>query len=194
VTAVPTFRQVFLSLYGAWRLARFDPTAMAWFDRSAGSVERSFWAAVLAYPGFLCLRALHVDIDPTQCTTLDIVQILLVETIGYVILWTLFPLIIVFFGRWLRREEQSLDFIMAYNWSQVLQTVVLLVAAGLVAGDFMPLTVAALFQLILFLALFAYEWFIARTALQASGLAATAIVLLDLVLTEGVSQVTQSLY
>ena len=39
-----------------------------------------------------------------------------------------------------------------------------------------------------------YEWFIARVATRAGAAAATALVLIDLVLGAGLSRITQSLY
>jgi hypothetical protein len=44
------------------------------------------------------------------------------------------------------------------------------------------------------LALIGYEWFIARVALRAGGLVATAVVLLDLVVGIGVDALAQGLY
>lgn len=185
-------RDVSQGMYGAWRLARLDRGAMLWFDRSREGVYRSFWAAAVTYPGFLILLGLRVD--PPQWAQSGALRILLVETIGYVIGWTAFPLIILPFCRWLGRAEQAFDFIIAYNWSQVLQTAVFLAIAGLMAGGFLPASLATLVAVASTLAVLVYEWFIARVALEAGGVAATAVVLIDLVLGELLSQVTQSLY
>ena len=175
-------------MYGAWRLARLDAGAMAWFDRSAGGVWRSFWAMALAYPGFLVLLALRPD-WPWAMPSL---RMLLIESIGYVVAWTGFLLVTIELCRWLRREHECLDFIIAYNWSQVMQTGLWLVVA-LLASALAP-TQAAVAHLVAWVALIGYEWFIARIALGAGGLVATAIVLLDLVLAMSVGEVAQSLY
>jgi hypothetical protein len=185
---VVTLREVSNGMYGAWRLARLDAGAMAWFDRSAGGVWRSFWAMALAYPGFLVLLAVRPTVD--QRWAVPSLRMLLIESIGYVIAWTGFLLVTIEFCRWLRRERECLDFIIAYNWSQVLQTGVWL-AIAIVASALAP---AAVVHLAAWVALIGYEWFIARIALSASGLVATAIVLLDLVLAMGVGEVAQSLY
>jgi hypothetical protein len=189
---VPSFRDVSHGMYGAWRLARFDPLAMAWFDHSVEGVWHSFWAAAFAYPGFLALVAL--GIAPEQRETAEALRILLVESIGYVIAWAAFPLIILAFCRWLEREEQCFGFIIAYNWSQVLQTTLWLVVTALVTGDLLPAPVAVLLSLATVVALLAYEWFIARTALEAGGVAATVVVLIDVFFAEILQRVTQALY
>jgi hypothetical protein len=187
---VPSWREVSRGMYGAWRFARLDPAAMAWFARDVGGVWRSFWAAAIAYPGFVLLVALLVA--PQQWAASGGFRILLVESIGYVVSWAAFPLIILPFCHWLERDEQSLGFITAYNWSQVLQTVLALL--GLIAFGALPPGAGLTFYLMILLVRLVYEWFIARTALEAGGVAATTVVLIDLVLSEAVSQVTQSLY
>lgn len=187
---VPSLREVSHGMYGAWRLARFDPAAMVWFARGIDGVGRSFWAAAIAYPGFVLFVSLLVT--PAEWASYGGFRILLVESIGYVVSWTAFPLIMLPFCRWLERDEECLAFITAYNWSQVLQTVLAL--SGLIAFRFLTPAAGVAIYMLLLLARLAYEWFIARTALEAGSVAATTVVLIDLVLSEAVAQVTQSLY
>lgn len=189
---VPSLREVSSGIYGAWRLALFDPAAMAWFDRGVAGVWRSFWAAPLAYPGFILLTVLQIE--PALWDRAGALHVLLLESIAYVILWTAFPLIILALCRWLGREEQSLGFITAYNWAQVLQ-VALMVGVLLVERTLaLPPPAAASLDLASIAAVLAYEWFIARTALQAGGVAATAVVLIDVALATAMGRLTQSLY
>jgi hypothetical protein len=187
---MPGLRLVSHSMYGAWRLARLDASAMAWFEPGVEGTRRSFWAAAICYPGFLLLIAWRVD--AAQWASVGALRILLVESIGYVAGWAAFPLVILYFCRWLERDEQSLDFITAYNWSQVLQTALTL--AGLILIRVLPAPAASLLYLAILMAQLGYEWFIARTALEAGGVAAAVVVLIDLVLGEAVNQITQSLY
>ncbi len=190
--AVPSLREVSSGLYGAWRLALFDPAALAWFDRGVAAVWRSFWAAAIAYPGFILLTVLQTE--PAAWNRAGALHILLLESAAYVILWTGFPLVILALCRWLEREEESLGFIIAYNWAQVLQ-VALMVGVALVERALaLPLPAAAALDLASIAAVLAYEWFIARTALQAGGGAATAVVLIDVVLASAMERLTQSLY
>jgi hypothetical protein len=187
-----TLREVSFGMYGAWRLALLDRGAMLWFDRSVQGVWRSFWAAALAYPGFLILLLLRLD--PQQVQAAGLAHILLVETIGYVVGWAAYPVLAIPFCRWLAPEEQALGFIIAYNWSQVLQTALLVVIAGLGAVHLMAADSVTALAAVAYLLLLVYEWFIARIALAAGGAAATALVLLDVVLGAMLIQVTQSLY
>jgi hypothetical protein len=185
-------RSLSCGMYGAWRFARLDRGAMLWFDRGIDGLWRSFWAAAVAYPGFIVLLVLRTA--PAQWQASGGWRVLAVETIGYVIGWTLFPLVILPFCRWLGRAGEAIDFIIAYNWSQVLQTGLFLGLAALEGGGLMPGAAAGPIFGLAFLAVLAYEWFIARVALDAGGVAATAVVLIDLVLNAVVQRVTLSLY
>jgi hypothetical protein len=187
-----TLREVSYGLYGAWRLARLDGNAMKWFDRSVGGVLRSFWAAAICYPGFVLLLAMRAD--PEQIEGHGLVRIILVESIGYVIIWTAYPLMALPFCRWLANEERAFGFVIAYNWAQVLQMAVLLPIAGLSALNIASAEAGVYAEVLTYLALLVYEWFIARIALGAGGLPATALVLLDVLLGAMLGQVTQALY
>jgi len=179
-------------MYGAWRLARLDAGAMAWFDRSAHGVWRSFWAMAITYPGFLVLLTMRPMPTPDQAWAVPSLRLVWVESIAYVSAWIAFLLIVIEFCRWIRRERECLDFIIAYNWSQVLQTGLWL-AVALLASPLAPVP-AAVVHLAAWATLIGYEWFIARVALGAGALVATAVVLLDLVLAMSVGEVAQSLY
>jgi hypothetical protein len=178
-------------LYGAWRLAKRDRQAMAWFDCSVEGAMRSFWAAAIAYPGFIILLLLRLDDGSLHAPA--IYQILLIESIGYVIGWCAYPLAALPFCRWIATEEKALGFIIAYNWSQVLQTLVLLPVAVFGALDVAPTYAVAYADTVAYLGILVYEWFIARIALDAGAMPATALVLLDVVLGAALSQVTQVL-
>ncbi len=186
-----TLREVSSGLYGAWRLLWRDPTAMAWFDRSLAGAIRSFWAAAICYPGFVIL--LLTRLSQSELHSSAVFPILLVESIGYVIGWCAYPLAALPFCRWLVPEERALGFIIAYNWSQVLQTGVLLPVALFGALDLVPPYIIAYADFVAYLAILVYEWFIARIALDAGRLPATALVLLDIVIGAALSQVTQVL-
>ncbi len=190
--AAPTFREVSSGFHGAWRFARLDRGAMAWFDRSAEGAKRSFWAATICYPGFVALLALHTA--PADWARAGVAHILLVESIGYVFGWAAFPLAAMAFCRWLGREREGIGFVAAYNWAQLLETLVFVAVAAIAALDLLPEGAAeALSAMSLLLAL-VYEWFIARVAVGGGGAVAAMLVLIDIVLGAGLSRITQGLY
>jgi len=192
MTALPSLREVSFGLYGAWRLARLDAKAMNWFDRGPFGTARSFWAAILCFPGFVALLALRVS--PHDWAASGVGHILLVESIGYVIGWTAYPLLALNLCRLLRIGDGGFDFVTAYNWSQIIETALFIAVAAIVALHVLPDGTGNILSAITLLLVLLYEWFIARVATRAGGGAAAALALLDLVLGAGLSQVTQSLY
>jgi hypothetical protein len=187
-----TLREATHALYGAWRLACRDPGAMAWFDRSREGCIRSFWSAAICYPGFVALLLLRLT--PAQTQNAGVPEIVLIESIGYVIGWTAYPLAALAIGRRIATEEKALGFITAYNWSQVLQTLLLLPVAVVGALDILPDYTVAFADTVAYLAILIYEWFIARISLEKGALPALSLVLLDVVLGAFLSELTQSLY
>lgn len=190
MTAIPSLREVSSGVYGAWRLARLDTRAMAWFDRSPEGTARSFWAAIICFPGFVALLALRVA--PEDWAASGVAHVVLVESIGYVVGWAAYPLAALGFCRLL--GIQGYDFVTAYNWSQILETSLFLVIAVIGAFHLIPDESAGILSAVVLLLVLLYEWFIARVATQAGAAAATALVLIDLVLGAGLSRITQSLY
>lgn len=175
---MPRGAELWQALYGAWRLARLDRHALHYFDLSHRGTWRSFWAAAYCYPAFLLERWLEIPAENVASSGLG--HIFLVESIGYVIGWTAFPLAVVALCRGLGREERGFDFITAYNWSIVLQ-IALFVLIGLLSL-LLPDSAAIGLQRLGLIAALIYEWFIALIAIGAGTWIAGLVVIIDIVL------------
>jgi hypothetical protein len=189
---VTSWAEVRWALVGCLRLARGDRSGLSCFDRSLDGFWRSFMAAFLGYPLFLLLLTMRISL--VQWDAVGGVPIILIETIGYVISWVAFPLLMLSVLRWVGRENRFFDFMVPYNWCQLPQSglavlVGLQAESGLV-GD--PLSQALMIAAVI--AVFVYEWYIARVALETSAAAATMIVLIDFVLGELITRAAASLY
>jgi hypothetical protein len=174
-----TLAEIGPAIYGAWRLALFDPNGMRFFDRSLHGFWRSFRVAILAaIPAallvWLHLSGLRVDAGAPR--------ILVAETIFYVIGWVAFPLAMFYVAPVIDRADHYLGFIVAYNWASLLQLAVLLPAYGLAASQILPPGTSDAISFAAWGAVLVYEWFVVRTALELPGLGAAGIVLLDVVL------------
>src|SRR5439155_19043976 len=90
--------EVSLALTGALRLARGDRGGLACFDRSLDGFWRSFRAAAITYPLYLVLLTMRVSVAEWQRS--GGLQIVIVETIAYVIAWVAFPLVMLAVTRW----------------------------------------------------------------------------------------------
>lgn len=181
-----------LALRGALRLARGDRGGLACLDRSMDGFWRSFRAAVIAYPLFLILLGMRVTVAEWERS--GPLQIALVETVGYVIAWSAFPLIMLSVTRWIDRERRFVDFMVAYNWSQVLQSALFVLIGLETESGVLGAPAAAAIELAGLAAVIVYEWYIARVALDTTVPAAALVVCIDLVLGGVISHVANTLY
>ena len=181
-----------LALSGALRLARGDRGGLACFDRSLDGFWRSFRAAGIAYPLYLVLLTMRVSVAEWQRS--GGLQIVIVETIAYVIAWVAFPLIMLAVTRWIDRPNRFFDFMVPYNWFQVPQSA-LFVLIGLESeSGVLGAPAAAALETAGVIAVLVYEWYIARVALDTTVYGAVFIVLVDLVLGAFVSHIASTLY
>ena len=166
-------------LTGAWRLARLDPGGMRYFDATLDGFWRSFQAAIVAAPFYLLLLLLSTQDHPLSA---DPVRAALVEVIGYVINWTAFPLAAWYMARALHCTHRYLGFIVAYNWSTVLQVLAFIPIALLSVTDLVPDDLVIILAFLVTGATIYYRYFIARTALGIEALPALGFVALDFVI------------
>ncbi|MGP1397201.1 MAG: hypothetical protein ACTS3R_16975 [Inquilinaceae bacterium] len=178
------------SVMGAWRLACRDPGGMAYFDRTPDGAARSFVVALWLLPPLALMR---VAAMPAAWETASPSLILTAETLSYVIGWVAFPVAMITITRLIDRAERYVDFLVAYNWSAVIQVAL-----------FMPLTVVdlaapesvgllALLGLIVYPAVLYYAWYVLKTALDVGGGLAIGLLLADLVLSIGIDRLVDGL-
>jgi hypothetical protein len=187
-----TARDLSHGLFGAWRLARLDRGAMAYFDATIDGFWKSFWAAAIVAPAFVVMTAFSLS-QANLPERFGFVEIALVEASRYVIAWVAFPLLMTTVADLLQRGERYVGFIVAYNWAQVVEMAVVLPVFLFVVASGLPASEPNAYYTVLFFAITLYYWFIARTALQISGWAAGAVVILNLTLSGGIEYVSSSL-
>ncbi|MEX0809149.1 MAG: hypothetical protein WD044_10520 [Dongiaceae bacterium] len=175
-----TGSEIVRSVYGMWRLARLDTIGLQWLDRSPDGFWRSFRLAALLLPAF----ALHVYFDLSDSAiTASLPRILAIQGIYYIVAWTAFPVLMHPIAVALGREERYIGYIVALNWSQVIQYGVLLPVETLIflgnGGG-----IGAFLGVVVFFALSVYLWFIAKTALDIHGTTAAGLVVLDILISQ----------
>ena len=181
-----------LALAGALRLAVGDRSALACFDRSLDGFWRSFRAAVICYPLYLVLLAMRITLAEWERS--GGWHIVTVETIGYVIAWVAFPLLMLNVTRVIGRAHRYFDFMVPYNWCQVPQSVLLVLVGIESETGILGAQASETIDVVAAIATLVYEWYIARIALETTGSAAAFVVLVDLVLGVALSRVSGSLY
>ena len=187
--------EVRLALAGTWRLARGDRGGRSYFDRSFDGFWRSFRAAIISYPLYLVLLAMRVSVGDWQRS--GGLRIVTVETIGYVIGWVAFPLLMMTVTQRLGRAHRFFDFMVPYNWCQLPQSALFVLAGLAVEGGMLGPQPGESIGIVAVFATLVYEWYvwyIARVALDTTAAAAVFIALLDFVLGVVISQVAVGLY
>lgn len=166
-------------LAGAFLLGRARPEGLALMEGTPEGAWRSFFAAAICLPGFLAIRLFAwASIGGPDG---GLFRGLAAETIGYIIAWVAFALIsLPMVQSWGRGAEWP-RFIAAWNWTNIVQYLVMLAAAlpgalGVPAGIAQVLTLLGLAYAIWL------EWFVARTALRLDGPRCAALVGADLAL------------
>lgn len=187
-------RDVVTGIYGAWRLLLFDRTAIRFFDSTIDGYWKSFYAAVIALPGVFILRVLFIDANPDLVSQAGTDRIAMVFALDYVYQWVLFPLFMVYLAEAIGRRRQYVTFIVARNWSQVIQIAIIIPPAViLLAGGSGDAGAAWLLLIAAHFVTWVYGWFIARNVLDISGMAAALIVFAELVISIVISLASELL-
>lgn len=168
-------------IYGAWMLARRRPEGLNWFDATPEGFWRSFWAAVVVAPGFVVLELITGGFGEGFSLGSAVVQL-----IAYVIDWVAFPLLMVFVADRLGCWPNYIRYIVAYNWSSVVQMAVLLPAALLAV--LVPSAPTLMLMQGITIILLVYRAYVAHVALGVGLGSSAGIVLMD-VLLSGVTKV-----
>lgn len=185
---IPNLAEIARSLAGALRLARFDATALAFFDRSLNGFWRSFFAAAIAAPAYFLLIALRMPDEQA----LDAHRIG-IELGAYAVSWLAYPNAVLILVRLVDRREHFFDYMVPYNWAAVLQVFLLLAVAVLAEGGVLPAGLSGFVELAAVVAIMIYQGFIARAGLLISRPQAVAFVAADLLLNLVVARLARML-
>jgi hypothetical protein len=182
---MPGWSEIKSSIYGAYRLARLDAGGMADFNLSVEGFWRSFFAAVIVAPAYAALLMVRISAaghDAPDSGPMPESFSIAPEVLSYAIGWILWPLVMLALLRLLGNAQNYVPYIIAYNWTNVIQIAFLLPVAVLTRGDVFPEQMAAIVSIVATLMVLFYLWFITRTALQIGEGAAAGIVIMDVLL------------
>jgi hypothetical protein len=165
-------------LQGALMLARGRAGGLLLIESTPAGAARSFWAAAICLPAFLALRFLgwsEIGLPG------GLLRPLMAELLGYVAAWAFFALASQPLAAAWGRGALWPRFLAAWNWSNVVQYLVLL--AVMAPGT---LGLPELLAQGLGLAGLGYaiwiEWYVVRVSLEVSGGRAAGMVALDLMI------------
>jgi hypothetical protein len=181
-------RDVAAGLASVSLLVRGRAIGLTLLDGTPAGAWRSFAALFVAAPLFLALKLVAA---PPIVAGADPVRLWLAEAIGYVTGWFALPLVMLGLARMMDRLERWPLFVCAWNWTNLAQIAVFLVAAVLAA--LLPRGLGQLVTLVALGYVLWLQWFVAREALAIPGPRAVAVVGVDLVLGLFISGLTLSI-
>lgn len=175
------------ALYGIWRIVRCDEKAITFFNASVDGFWRSFTAAFLLAP----LQAVYqITVFMGLENPPPAFRMAAVESLEYIILWLLYPFTMYYVLKLLDRDESFFGYIVAYNWFQLGIGLVIMPWIILAGFGVLPQSIADFVSTMSFVAYTFYAAFIARIALKAAVGTAIGLVLIDILLTLMVGQIT----
>lgn len=172
---IPSRQEILYRIFGAWLLARLDASGAQYFDESPAAALRSFFAAVLVAPAFAATVLLARDKAPEA----GAFTVVIVSLLTYSLLWTAYPLIAYRVCQAIDREQAFFRYLSALNWASVIADHFQLAVVIFLVGGLVPTVLAPLVQLAMWACLLGYAWFVARSCLRISGLAAAGFVVLQ---------------
>lgn len=179
-------RSITSGMHAAFLLARGRREGLGYADSDLGGAARSFWAIAVALPAFICLHAMARDTGPVPAHDFAL------DLLSYIIGWIGFALlsrpVVEAMGCALHWSR----FIVVWNWCNVVQYLLLVIAAvpGLLGAS--PLVQEAASLIAIGWALW-LEWFAIKLALGISTLAALGLVGLDLSIGLALTALSQGL-
>ena len=194
---MPNWSEIISSVYGAWRLARFDASGMTYFKLSVEGFWHSFFAAVLIAPAYVILLLLRKNdrvVDAASPVSIANDPNLIFEFFTYFSGWIIWPLAMLLIARLFGRLQNYVAYIIVYNWVNVIQISLLLPIALIIYSSILPEGISALLGIIVTMLIFFYLWFITRTALHVREWAAATIVTIDILLGLAVSGSSQQFF
>jgi hypothetical protein len=144
------------AIHGALRLARFDPQGFNFFNRTLEGFWRSFFAAVLVGPMQLLLT---FEVASTSDGTARLGDGWLLGLLAFVVHWLAFPVVMLSVVDWLDRRHRYFVFMVALNWSNVVQVLLLLFVYSPVVSGLLPPEVTRLVGAGAVAFILVYEWF-----------------------------------
>ena len=161
---------------GALRLARFDPQAFNGFNRTLEGFWRSFVAAVIVGPLQLLLS---FEVAGASGGAARVGEDWPLGLLAFAVHWLAFPVVMLSVVDWLDRRHRFFVFMVALNWSNLVQVGLLLLVYSPAASALLPPGLLRVVGAGAVAYILVYEWFIAKIGLDISGGKAVAIVLLD---------------
>jgi hypothetical protein len=180
-----TINEAFAGLYAAWRLFLRDARAVSLLDATPSGAIKSFFCAVIVLPGYMVIVAL---VHTHGSTEVGLFRFVMVEAIGYVIGWCVWPLLMFYVTQALDCSDRYLTYLTAFNWSYGPQIALWLIVLIVLLGGFVPKGIGVMINIAVIVVLLLYHLFIVRTTLKQPFFVSLALVIGELMVSQFVDQ------
>ena len=174
------------SIHGAWRIARFDPDALAYFNVTLDGFWRSFMALAVVAPFYIVFLILshghHPGLELPTGPVVSMQWYVAVKLVAFAASWLIFPVVMVQICRLLDLTPTYVQYIIVWNWSNVLEMVVILPAVMLFLSGSLPGQSAAMILMAAHITMLFYGYLVARTGLRCKPVTAVGVVAFNFVL------------
>ncbi|MCM0021692.1 MAG: hypothetical protein NBV67_16995 [Tagaea sp.] len=157
---------------------------------NAGVIASFLIPGVLLLPGYIWLAAERFE---TLKLEPSLGEILTIEPLGYLIGWTLFPVLSHFYCAQIGKSGDWYAYIAAYNWANILQMALYLPASLIADGGLAPVLLFVLSVAVLAAAI-AIHFRIATVVLRVDPLPALVLVAIDLATSILLARIVERLY
>ncbi len=188
---MPLTSEMIKALFGTLYLAKFNVEGFKYIPSTSESFFRSFVAALITLPFFLILITLRFDALEINVNGY---RYLCLELCSYAISWLAFPLLMDHMSWQIKRETKFFKFIIAHNWSLVIQNVIYSITIFLGYIGILTDTLTRSLILLILMWTFAFTWFIAKNGLNVSVFTAISVVLVGFFLNLAIELTISSRY
>lgn len=179
------------ALFGLRLILRLEPGGFSFFEKTYNGFVRSFFPAVLLSPFYF----LHTGLSfGDENETLGMAPYFVVETLSYVLSWTIFPFVMIYVARSLDRSDRYFAYLVPYNWFQLTIGGLAMPLLLLIDIGWLDNAGGAFFNFVILGVLMVYGTFLARTALNVATTTALGIVFMDVLLNLLTNELIDKIY
>ncbi len=194
---MPGLAEIIGSITGAYLLATRDLDGFKLFNLTIEGFWRSFAALLLIAPFYFLFAGLELELQSQAQVDGEAVS----DHSGYyagrvvalIVDWIAYPVVMVFVARGLGFAHHYVRYIIVFNWSSVIVFGLLMLPTAAFHLGAISAEHAGLLNLLFLVPVLYYRWFLAKAALETTGLVATGLVLLELTLSVAIARYSTQL-
>lgn len=191
---MPLRQETLYGIYGAWRIARFDTAALGYFNLTIDGFWRSFFAAAIVLPFYVVFALLNMGGGDGAEAAPWGPGYALAKAITYAVGWAAFPLAMIPLSRLLNVADRYVTYVIAWNWSSVVQMAVLFPLAVINATGLIPQSPMAVLITLAYACVLVYACMVARVGLGCQTITAVGVVVIDLLLSIFIDNVGEAIF